>query len=300
MSLKNKLGSTSKLLERAKNSSKSVLSIPLENILVDEKQVRTVFNQEGLEGLAKSLKNQGQIEPIVVSPKDTDGNYRIQKGERRYRAAKIAGLEAIEAIVNDPQDLSKNALLMQQLAENIQREDLTPAEIAHTLQKLHSEDGMSKKEIAESLGKSQAWVSQHFSFIDAPECIQMLIDAGKANDATTVSELIKLHKTTPDKCVAYCESVVSEDTNVSRVEVKKLRSGGGVEDKRSNPYTKTKPVKTNEKKPAKKKVLVKVDGEEGEWEFQIAKSMDDQAFVKQGLVGKFVSPEQIKVLRISG
>lgn len=296
--MKEKLGSTSKMLARAKLNAKVILEIPLENILIDEKQVRTVFDQDSLNGLAQSLINQGQIEPIVVSPKDENGMYRIQKGERRYRAAKIAGFSTIEAIINDPQNLTKTALLMQQLAENIQREDLTPLEISKTLHRLNTEEGMSKKEIAESLGKSQSWVSQHFSIVEAPSCIKELIESGKANDATTVSELIKLHKTDPEKCNSYCEAVKAEGGNVSRVEVKALRANKDdtvdTEAKESDKSSE----QLEQKRLHKKKVLATIKGEDGTWEVQISKSTGKDVFVKQELVGKFVDASLVSIKEI--
>lgn len=224
--LDNKLKSTSQLLNRAKNSGKRVLDIPLEKIEVDTGQVRKVFDQESLKGLAVSLKNQGQIEPIVVSPIGKDGKYQIQKGERRFRAAQIAGMESIEAIINETANLDELMLSMQQLVENIQREDLMPHEISSALCKM-KESGLASKAIADSIGKSQAWVSQHLAIANARGCVLELIEAGKASDTTTINELIKLYDENREACNAYCNQVLAtEGVLAVRAEVRKLRQEG--------------------------------------------------------------------------
>lgn len=226
--LSGKLKATSQLLNRAKQTGKRVLVLPLGEVIPDSGQVRKNFDKEALEGLAVSLKNQGQIEPIVVSPIGKDGKYIIQKGERRYRAAQIAGLDSIEAIVNDEIDLDEIKLSMQQLVENIQREDLLPEEIAHALGKMR-DSGLGNKNIADSIGKSQAWVSQHMSILSATGIVMQLIEAGKGADATTINELIKLYDEKRSVCERYCQAILDTDGAIAvRSEVRKLRQGGEV------------------------------------------------------------------------
>ncbi|MBE0468218.1 MAG: ParB/RepB/Spo0J family partition protein [Methyloprofundus sp.] len=223
--LSGKLKATSQLLNRAKQTGKRVLELPLEDVRTDPGQVRKSFDEAALNGLAVSLKNQGQIEPIVVSPSGNDGKYLIQKGERRYRAAKIAGLETIQAIVNDEPNLSDITLSMQQLVENIQREDLLPHEIACALGKMR-DSGLSNKDIADSIGKSQAWVSQHITILNAVGIVKTLIDAGKAADATTINELIKLYDERREVCEKYCQGLLDGEGMIAvRSEVRKLRQG---------------------------------------------------------------------------
>jgi len=241
--LASKLIATSQLLDRANHAGKKVLNLPVEDICPVGGQVRKHFNLEALHGLAASMRNQGQIEPIIVSPKNEHGRYVIQKGERRYRAAMLAGWGEIEAIVNDDAGLSEVMLSMQQLAENIQREDLLPQEVAFALHKM-KESGLSNKDIAESIGKSQPWVSQHISIMNARGIVLRLIEAGKAADATTINELIKLHEENPDTCEKYCQSIIESDGAIAvRSDVRKLRQGAG----ESPPQPKSRPDKAKYK-----------------------------------------------------
>ena len=119
MRLGKKFGKMSSLL--ADVNAKVVLNVPLDKVLQDPDQVRKTFNDKTLKDLSISLVRQGQIEPIVVYPKNSDGFFVIQKGERRFRAAKLAGFTTIEAIVNNTSNLADSVVLMQQLAENIQK-----------------------------------------------------------------------------------------------------------------------------------------------------------------------------------
>lgn len=224
MNLQNKLKATSQLLNRANDAGRRVLSVPLENVAPDPEQVRKIFDQESLEGLAKSLLETGQLEPIVVSPKDSNGIYVIQKGERRYRASKLAGLDKIDVIVNES-NLSELTLRIEQLVENIQREDLEPIEIGRALATM-SESGLAGNEIADKLGKSEAWVSLHLAVGTAKGLIKDLIEAGKVADATVVHELGRLQEERPAAFKTYCKKVLAtEGMMASRAEIRSLRKG---------------------------------------------------------------------------
>ena len=117
-------------------------------------QPRKQFNQESLEELANSIKEYGVIQPIVVTKKD--GYYGIVAGERRWRAAKLAGLEEIPAIIRDD-DEQKNREIA--LIENIQREDLNPYEKALGIRSLMDKYGLTQEEVSKRLGKSRSSVS---------------------------------------------------------------------------------------------------------------------------------------------
>ena len=143
-------------LSRRSKGAKEVLVLDTADVVPKEGQVREKF--AGIDELADSIKSHGQEQPIIVYPKDDTGKYRIQKGERRWRACKLAGVP-VEAIVNkkDQDELDETA---GELIENIQRENLTPMEIAKGIQKF-VDGGWKPVDVAKRLGKSRGYISQH-------------------------------------------------------------------------------------------------------------------------------------------
>ena len=128
-----------------------VRNINLKDITVNPYQPRTVFDQEKLNDLAKSLKEDGMIEPVVL--RKVNGGYEIIAGERRCRAAELAGLQSVPAMIISADD-SKSARLA--LIENIQREDLNAIEEAVAFSKLLEIEGCTQEELATRRGKSQS------------------------------------------------------------------------------------------------------------------------------------------------
>jgi ParB family chromosome partitioning protein len=124
--------------------------IPLEKIIAGKNQPRQTFYEESLQELAQSIKERGVLEPIVVRPA-ADGRYEIVMGERRYRAAQMAGLTEIPAIVRE---LSDEEAAADALLENFQREDLNPIERAQAIQRLLTM--MSWEQVARTLGVSES------------------------------------------------------------------------------------------------------------------------------------------------
>lgn len=161
-----------------------VKTILVSNIRSNE-QVRKVFNK--IDELALSLVAEGQQSPIIVSPAGPDGMHVIQKGERRWRAAKSIGLETIEAIVrSEPKNkLEKTA---SELIENIQREDLSAIEIANALS-IFIEEGWNQKQIADRLGKSSTYVSTHLALLKIPQRAKDLGKQGIVTDTETLNIL---------------------------------------------------------------------------------------------------------------
>lgn len=138
-------------------------------------QPRTKMDEASLQDLAESIKAQGIMQPILVRPLVV-GNYEIIAGERRWRAAKIAGLEQIPAIVRDIPDESALAL---SLIENIQREDLNPLEVAAGIQRLIEEFGMTHLTAGQALGYSRSAISNLLRLLNLAIPVQELIMQGK-------------------------------------------------------------------------------------------------------------------------
>lgn len=139
-------------------------------------QPRREIATEALNDLAESIRRHGVMQPIVVRRvAGLDDRYEIIAGERRWRAARLAGLSEIPAIIRDLPDELAIALA---LIENIQREDLSPMEQAQALQRFHDEFGMSHQEIADAVGKARATVSNLLRLMSLSEEVKTLLDHG--------------------------------------------------------------------------------------------------------------------------
>lgn len=138
-------------------------------------QPRRHFDAELLQELADSLKSEGLIQPILVRPAG-DGGFELIAGERRWRAAQLAGLTEIPAIVRNLEDRSVAAV---SLIENIQRKDLNPLEEAEALHRLCEEFGLSHQEVATSVGRSRSAVTNLMRLLDLHEDVKKLVDTGE-------------------------------------------------------------------------------------------------------------------------
>ena len=138
-------------------------------------QPRTNMNQESLAELAESIKTQGIMQPILVRAVGVD-NYEIIAGERRWRAAQLAGMAEVPAIIREVAD---DAALAISLIENIQREDLNPLEEAMGIQRLINEFGMTHQSAADALGSSRSAVSNLLRLLNLTESVQDLMMQGK-------------------------------------------------------------------------------------------------------------------------
>jgi len=155
--------------------------IPVELLQRGAYQPRQDMHQESLEDLARSIKAQGLVQPIVVRPLPGatpagETRYEIIAGERRWRAAQLAGLAAVPAVVRQIPD---SAVIAQALIENIQREDLNPLEEAQAVQRLISEFQLTHQDAADAIGRSRAAVSNLLRLLDLGEQARGLLRAGE-------------------------------------------------------------------------------------------------------------------------
>ncbi len=158
--------------------SKTAWSIPLEKIERDPNQPREEFSAAELERLAGSLKTHGLIQPITVVWSDDAGRYRIVAGERRYRAAQLAGWTSIGCNVLE-KPLGADELLALQCVENLMREDLKPIEQAKAFRTLLTVNGWSITKLASQMGVSQSAVSQSLRLLDLSPSIQEQVESGE-------------------------------------------------------------------------------------------------------------------------
>ena len=149
--------------------------LPIETLSRGRYQPRTVIRQEALQELANSIRAQGVVQPIVVRS-IVGGRYEIIAGERRWRAAQLAGLTEIPAVVRDVPD--ETALAMA-LIENIQREDLNPLEESLALKRLQEEFELTHQQVADAVGRSRAAVTNLLRLLDLSDDVQNLLQDGK-------------------------------------------------------------------------------------------------------------------------
>jgi ParB family transcriptional regulator, chromosome partitioning protein len=162
---------------QGRTALREACSIRLDRIERDPTQPRTEFDPDSLERLAASLKARGQLQPIRVRWEEAKGVYVIVLGERRWRAAQIAGMESVACVVISG-SMTAEEILEDQLIENCLRQDLRPIEQARAYQSLMHRLELSQRALAEKLNISQGQVMQSLRLLDLPEAVRESIDAG--------------------------------------------------------------------------------------------------------------------------
>jgi ParB family transcriptional regulator, chromosome partitioning protein len=151
-----------------------LLEVPVSAIAPNPRQPRTDFPEESLAALARSIREVGVLQPVVVRPRE--GSYELVAGERRLRAARLAGLASIPAIVREGDDTES---LREALIENIHREDLAALELAAAFQELLEELGVTQETLAERLGYSRAHIANTIRLLSLPGDVQRLLAEGR-------------------------------------------------------------------------------------------------------------------------
>lgn len=141
----------------------------LDSVDRDKNQPRRSFDEEKLSELSQSIKTYGVLSPILVRPAPAAGRYTLISGERRLRAAQLAGLTSIPALVDQQDDTSDERTLAMQLVENLQRADLAPIERAHAIGALRDAHKLSVRDIAEKLGISKSMVQRSLEILELPD-----------------------------------------------------------------------------------------------------------------------------------
>lgn len=169
---------TNTTLDYKQETGTSLKKIPVDQLQRGQYQPRIDMRKESLEELANSIKSQGIVQPIIIRPlhNQTTTKYEIIAGERRWRAAQIAGLSEVPAVIRDIQDSDAIAMA---LIENIQRENLNPLEEARALDRLIKEFKLTHQEAADAVGRSRAAVSNLLRLMDLPETVANLLVARK-------------------------------------------------------------------------------------------------------------------------
>ncbi len=190
--------------------------LPVEFLQRGKYQPRRDMDQEALEELAESIRQQGIMQPIVVRTIDND-SYEIIAGERRWRAAQIAGLDKVPALIRDVED---DAAVAMALIENIQRENLNAMEEAVALQRLQEEFELTQAQVAEAVGKSRTTVTNLLRLIQLTEEVKVMLEHGDLEMGHGRAML----SLPPEQQIAIARQVESKSLSVRQTEalVRKL------------------------------------------------------------------------------
>jgi ParB family transcriptional regulator, chromosome partitioning protein len=201
-------------------------SLPIDSIAPNPVQPRSVFQADRLEELAASIRANGIIQPLIV--RRHGDAYQIIAGERRWRAAKLAGLAEVPIVV---QDVADPRMLELALIENIQREDLNPIELAHAYERLGTELGLSQEEIGRRTGKDRTSITNILRLLRLPNEVQLMLaehrlamgHAKAILGLNSVDEQIEL----AEKAAAQGLSVRQVETLVNEANSERPRQGSG-------------------------------------------------------------------------
>lgn len=209
------MGAPSSLLDSAESSG--VTMLPIAKVEANAAQPRKQFNGEALDDLADSIATHGILQPITVRRLQS-GYYQIISGERRWRAARQAGLTEVPVLVIEADDRKVMEL---SLIENLQREDLNPMEEAAGFHKLMQDFALTQEECAQRVGKSRPAVANALRLMALPESIQAMVEEGRIS-AGHARALLAVND--PEKQQALAEKIAEDDLSVRQTEqlVKKL------------------------------------------------------------------------------
>ena len=194
-------------------SEASNSTLPLREIEPDPEQPRKRFDDDALNQLADSITENGLLQPIAVRPKKVGPGYIIIAGERRWRAARLAGLDEVPVIIKDVTDEQAAALA---LIENLQREDLDPIEVAEGCRQLIDKYGLTQESAAKKLGKSRSALANSLRLLNLPENVLELLKSGFLN---TGHAKVILGLPTPELQEQAAQMIADHELNVRQAEV---------------------------------------------------------------------------------
>ncbi len=193
-------------------SSKGVQQVPIITIAPNPSQPRSDINDEGLEELAKSILEHGILQPLILSKSASDNQYTLIAGERRLRAAEIAGLESIPAIIRE---VTEQERLEIALIENLQREDLSPLEAALAYQQLNDDFNLSHEDISVRVGKSRTAITNTLRLLKLPDDVQIALHSRKITEGHARALLGLPSKKSQ---IAVLQTILKNDLNVRQTE----------------------------------------------------------------------------------
>ncbi len=190
-----------------------IQKINISEIKVGSGQPRTRFDDDSIEGLSISIKAHGILQPLIVTASDNEGKYEIVAGERRFRAAKKAGLKEVPALVRSHKELEKLEI---GLVENVQRVDLSPLEQAISIARLNEEFNIEIKDIARRLGKAHTTIINTVRLLQLPEKGRKALEEQKISEGHARSVLAL--KDFPDLQDELVDNIIKQGWSVRRAE----------------------------------------------------------------------------------
>src|SRR5690242_12590753 len=191
----------------------ALVEVPVASVIPNRFQPRERFDEEALTALTASIREMGVLQPILVRP-TADGTYELIAGERRWRAAKRAGLQLIPAILREVED---SRSLEQALVENLHRQDLNPLEEAAAYQQLIEDFGLTQESVAQRVGRSRSAVANTLRLFQLPPPIQRMVVEGRLSAGHARSLLA-----TPDRALQeeLADEAIAEDLSVRELEAR--------------------------------------------------------------------------------
>jgi len=210
-------------------ATEQVRLLPITSISPNPQQPRKIFEEDQLEDLAASIKQHGIIQPLIVIAAEGIDRYTLIAGERRLRAAKLAGLKDVPAIVRTA---SQQEQLEFAIIENVQREDLNPIERARAYQNLADQFSLTHEEIAHRVGKSRVTVTNTLRLLNLPDAVQQALQSGEISEGHARS-LLALPTTRAME--AALDSILSLGLNVRQTELLVSKMSGKAPTSRNLP-----------------------------------------------------------------
>lgn len=256
-----------------------VTTLPLREIEPDPDQPRKKFDDDALAGLAASITENGLLQPIAVRPKRIGTGYLIIAGERRWRAARLAGLDEVPVLIKDVTDEQAAALA---LIENLQREDLDPIEVAEGCRQLIEKYGLTQETAAKRLGKSRSAVTNSLRLLALPQEVRAQVSAGSLSFGHAK---VLLGLPNEDLIRTAAQEVIDKGLNVRQTEAlcKKLAKPPKPPKPKPDPFTR--PKRAVEVEAA----LKEVTGSEVHVDYKDGKGSLTIDFYSDEMLQKFVS-----------
>lgn len=228
----------SALISSAAPGQSGLLTLELGRIVPNSRQPRNAFDDDALADLAASLRQVGMLQPIVVRPLD-EGTYEIVAGERRYRAARLAGLHEVPALVRHTGD---DELLTEALVENLHRADLSPLEEAAAYDQLLHDFGMTHDQLAARVAKSRSTITNTLRLLALPAALQEhlaqgLLTAGHARALLSVAGT--------ERQIALGRRVVAEELSVRATEVLARTQQGPHDERQTDELARRRPPRSH-------------------------------------------------------
>jgi ParB family chromosome partitioning protein len=259
------------------------MTCPIERIHPRADQPRQRIEEEALQGLADSIKEQGIIQPPVVRKRDNGDGYELIAGERRWRAAQIAGLKEIPVVIREVDSAEAYELA---LVENVQRQDLNPIEEAEALQHLIDNNGYSQTELATRIGRDRSTVANSLRLLGLPSEVRAMVVEGQLSEGHGRA---LLQASTPAKMVSLGREAIAKAWSVRETERAARAASTESKTSASSPKNNSPEIKALEEKLQRTfGAKVNVIDRKGKGRIEIAYTSYEEL---DGLLNRFLLPK---------